>query len=257
MKKWTACLTAGLMAVSLCSCGQSQGSVSSVNRSESGTVQESSQEAGTDQESGSAGSDAKENDSSASPSQAAESAGSTIVTNGGETLALSELSHETSDTAAPEVFYLSDISSAALMKAYQALDWTPTGKVAVKISTGEPPASYYLRPELTKDLVQKVNGTIVETNTAYGGRSSTAMHIQVAKDHGFTDIANVDIMDADGEMSLPVTGGTHLKEDVVGSHYADYGSFVILSHFKGHPYGGFGGAVKNTSIGIASREGRP
>ncbi|MBR3083204.1 MAG: DUF362 domain-containing protein [Oscillospiraceae bacterium] len=179
-----------------------------------------------------------------------------ITTNSGTVLELTQLAHWTASGDAPVVYYVSDISSEALMEIYAALNWTPTGKVAVKISTGEPPASNYLRPELIKELVQAVNGTIVETNTAYGGRASTAMHMQAARDHGFTEIAEVDIMDADGEMTLPVVGGTRLKENVVGSHYTDYDSFVVLSHFKGHPYGGFGGAIKNTSIGIASREGK-
>jgi Uncharacterized Fe-S center protein len=115
----------------------------------------------------------------------------------------------------------------------------------VKLSTGEPPNSNYLKPELIKDLVQSVNGTIVECNTAYGGsRSETAMHMQVAKDHGFTDIATVDILDTDGSMSLPVKGGTQLKENLVGSHFANYNSYLVLSHFKGHQIAGFGGAIK-------------
>jgi uncharacterized Fe-S center protein len=102
-----------------------------------------------------------------------------------------------------------------------------------------------------------VNGTIVEDNTAYGGsRANTAMHLQVAKDHGFTAIANVDIMDADGSTSLPVKNGSHLKEDLVGTHYNNYDSFIVLSHFKGHAMGGFGGAIKNMSIGIASSSGK-
>lgn len=168
-----------------------------------------------------------------------------------------KLEHLTDSSEAPAVYITTDISPKGLMAAYKALEWTPEGKVAVKLSTGEPPASNYLRPELIKDLVQQVNGTIVECNTAYGGsRASTAMHLQVAKDHGFTEIANVDIMDADGSMSLPVTGGTHLKEDFVGSHFANYDSFLVLSHFKGHAIAGFGGAIKNISIGIGSREGK-
>lgn len=179
-----------------------------------------------------------------------------ITTNSGTILAQSDLDHWTNAADAPNVYYTSEISSDALLEIYQALDWMPTGKVAVKISSGEPPASNYLRPELIKELVQSVNGTFVETNTAYGGRASTAMHQQVAKDHGFTEIADMDIMDADGEITLPVVGGTQLKENVVGSHYRNYDSYLILSHFKGHPYGGFGGAIKNTAIGIASREGK-
>jgi uncharacterized Fe-S center protein len=137
------------------------------------------------------------------------------------------------------------------------LGWSPSGKTAVKISIGEPPASNYLRPELIKDLVQAVDGTIVECNTAYGGsRAGAAMHMQVAKDHGFTEIADVVIQDADGSMSLAVAGGERLKENFVGEAFADYGSYMILSHFKGHAMAGFGGAIKNMSIGLASSEGK-
>ncbi|WP_338031849.1 DUF362 domain-containing protein [Desulfosporosinus fructosivorans] len=149
------------------------------------------------------------------------------------------------------------ISPEGLMAVYEALNWTPTGKVAVKLSTGEPPNSNYLDPNLIKDLVQSVDGTIVECNTAYGGsRAETAMHRQVAEDHGFTAIADVDIMDAEGSLSLPVGGGTHLTENFVGSHFANYNSFLVLSHFKGHAMAGFGGAIKNISIGIGSAEGK-
>lgn len=159
------------------------------------------------------------------------------------------------ETAA--VYMTTDISPEGMMAVYQALNWTPKGKVAVKLSTGEPPASNYLRPELIKDLVQSVDGTIVECNTAYGGsRAETEMHLQVAKDHGFTDIATVDILDADGSMSLPVAGGTHLQEDLVGSHFANYDSYLVLSHFKGHAMAGYGGAIKNISIGLGSQEGK-
>ncbi len=157
----------------------------------------------------------------------------------------------------PKVFMTTDISPKGLMAAYEALDWTPEGNIGVKLSTGEPPASNYLKPELIKDLVQTLKGTIVECNTAYGGsRMSTKMHLQVAKDHGFTDIAEVDILDADGSMSLPVDGGTHLKEDLVGSHFKDYDSYLVLSHFKGHEMAGYGGAIKNISIGFGSTEGK-
>ncbi len=158
---------------------------------------------------------------------------------------------------APKVYMTTDISPEGLMAVYHALNWSPTGKVAVKLSTGEPPASNYLRPELITDLIQLVNGTIVECNTAYGGsRGETAMHMQVAKDHGFTDIAEVDIMDADGSMSLPVNGGKHLKEDLVGANFANYDSYLVISHFKGHQMAGYGGAIKNISIGIGSKEGK-
>jgi len=157
----------------------------------------------------------------------------------------------------PVVYMTTDISPEGLMAVYEAMDWAPTGNVAVKITTGEPPNSNYLRPEFIKDLVQSVNGTIVECNTAYGGsRASTAMHLQVAKDHGYTDIADVDIQDANGSMSLSVVGGTHLTENYVGASFADYDSYLVLSHFKGHAMAGFGGAIKNISIGLGSSEGK-
>ena len=125
----------------------------------------------------------------------------------------------------------------------------------VKLSTGEPPASNYLDPDLIKDLVQLVDGTIVENNTAYGGsRSETAMHYQVAQDHGFTDIADVVILDESGSMSLPVNGGARLTENLVGEHFDDYDSYLVLSHFKGHAMAGYGGAIKNISIGLGSQE---
>ncbi|MBQ6775469.1 MAG: DUF362 domain-containing protein [Synergistaceae bacterium] len=157
----------------------------------------------------------------------------------------------------PTVFFTKDISPAGLMAIYNSLGREATGNVGVKLSTGEAGNTHYLSPDLIKDLVQKVNGTIIECNTAYGGsRASTAMHKQVAEDHGFTKIAKVDIMDEEGEISLPATGGIHLKEDVVGSHFKNYDFVLVLSHFKGHAMGGFGGALKNISIGIASSRGK-
>ncbi len=165
----------------------------------------------------------------------------------------------TDETAggASKVYMTTDISPNGLMAAYNALGREAKGKVAVKISTGEPGGNYYLSPNLIKDLVQHVSGTIVECNTAYGGkRASTASHLQAARDHGFTAIANVDIMDADGSTSLPVKNGTHLKEDRVGSHLNNYDFLIVLSHFKGHAMGGMGGAIKNMSIGIASSSGK-
>ena len=127
---------------------------------------------------------------------------------------LPTLEHNTDAADAPTVYMTTDISPAGLMATYEALNWSPTGSVAVKLSTGEPPNSNYLRPELIKDVVQAVDGTIVECNTAYGGqRSSTAMHYQVAEDHGFTAIADVVILDENGSMTIPVSGGTHLSEN--------------------------------------------
>ncbi len=135
----------------------------------------------------------------------------------------------------PAVYMTSDISSDGLIAVYEALQISPEGRVAVKLSTGEP-GSNYLRTDLIGDLVRSFgNPTIVECNTAYGGsRANTAMHYQVAEDHGYTEIADVDIMDEDGSMTLPVTGGANLEENYVGSHFENYDYFVVLSHFKGH-----------------------
>lgn len=156
------------------------------------------------------------------------------------------------------VYMTKDISSKGLMKIYKQLNWKPEGKVGVKISTGEAGGNNYLHPELIGDLVKSLDGTIIECNTAYGGsRANTAVHMQTAKDHGFTAIADVDIMDAEGTMELaPVPGSVHLEKDIVGSHYANYDSILVLSHFKGHAMGGFGGAMKNISIGIGSQSGK-
>ena len=156
-----------------------------------------------------------------------------------------------------KVYFTADISPAGLAAVYNALGQRPSGRVAVKITTGESPRSNHLRPELIKDLVQSVNGTLVESNTAYGGRrASTAVHKQTARDHGYTAIANVDILDEDGSISLPVRGGSRLKENFVGSHFTNYDYYIVLSHFKGHGMAGLGGAIKNISIGIASSEGK-
>lgn len=172
----------------------------------------------------------------------------------GESDAVTE---QAADGEASIVYFTSDISPEGMVAVYEALGWEPTGKVAVKLSTGEPPASNYLRPELIKDVVELVDGTIVECNTAYGGsRAETAMHYQVAEDHGFTAIADFKILDEDGSMSLPVEGGSQLSENLVGAAFGDYDSYLVLSHFKGHAMAGFGGAIKNISIGLGSQEGK-
>ncbi len=164
------------------------------------------------------------------------------------------------DADVPAVYMTTDISPEGLMKVYKALGVELTGdNIAVKLSTGEPPASNYLDPDLIRDLVELVDGTIVECNTAYGGsRSETAMHYQVAEDHGFTDLGKgFVIMDEDGKsMVLPVEGGQRLSENYVSSRFGEFDGFLVLSHFKGHAMAGFGGAVKNISIGIGSREGK-
>ena len=158
---------------------------------------------------------------------------------------------------ASKVYFTKEITPDSLVKIYEKLGWEPTGNVGVKISTGEPPRSNYLRAELIGDLVKKVNGTIIECNTAYGGpRAESAMHKQVAKDHGYTDIAEVDIMDEDGEMDIPVTGGKRLTRLITGDHIKKYDSVIVLSHFKGHQMAGYGGAIKNVGIGMSSASGK-
>ena len=180
-----------------------------------------------------------------------------LVTNGGVALDTSDLPYCTEDGSAPVVYFIRDISPEALVAAYQALETELPGRVGVKMSTGESTRSNYLRPELIADLVHLVNGTIVECNTAYGGsRASTAMHRQQAMDNGLLDVAELDILDEEGSMEIPIEGGVRLDVDYVGSHFADYDSFLVLTHFKGHAMAGFGGAIKNISIGFGSSMGK-
>lgn len=199
----------------------------------------------------------QENESGAAQTAQEAVPGESIVTNGGEVISQTSLEHrdEASDAV---VYYTSDISAQAMLDIYAALGVELTGdNIAVKLSTGEPPASNYLDPNLIADLVHQVDGTIVENNTAYGGqRSSTAMHYQVAEDHGFTEIADFVVLDEDGSVSLPVEGGTQLTENLVGAHFPEYDGYLVLSHFKGHAMAGFGGAIKNISIGLGSQEGK-
>lgn len=161
-----------------------------------------------------------------------------------------------SDT--PVVYMFTQIDSTNLVKIYEALGREAKGNVAVKLSTGEPGGHNFLDPNLIKGLVTKVDGTIVECNTAYGGgRANTEDHLKAAADHGFTAIATVDIMDADGEVELPIPVSNHLNGvDYVGKNLLNYDFLVVLSHFKGHAMGGFGGAIKNISIGCASSAGK-
>jgi uncharacterized Fe-S center protein len=158
----------------------------------------------------------------------------------------------------PKVYMTTDISPEGLMAVYQALGLEADGdNVGVKISTGEPGGKHFLDPNLIKNLVQYVDGTLIECNTLFQGRrASTAMHYQVAKDHGFTEIADVVILDEDGTISLPVTFGTQMTENIVGSKIANYDFHIVLSHFKGHSMAGLGGALKNLSIGYASANGK-
>lgn len=156
-----------------------------------------------------------------------------------------------------KVYFTKEITPESLIKMYEILGKELKGKVAVKISTGEPGGHNFLNPNLIKDLVTKLNGTIVECNTAYAGRrNTTEEHWKAIKEHGFLDIAKVDIMDEEGDMAVKVENGIHLKENYVGAHLKNYESMLMLSHFKGHAMGGFGGALKNMSIGVASSNGK-
>ena len=224
-----------MLASALTACGNNP--VSGDGNGESGSsVQagnQTSEESGSEQTSGSGSPEAV--------------SGESIQTNGGEVIPLSALEHQ--DAASDTVgYYTSNISPGAMVAIYDALGVELTGgNIAVKLSTGEPPASNYLDPALIADLVHQVGGTIVENNTAYGGqRSSTAMHYQVAEDHGFTDIADFVVLDEDGSVSLPVEGGTQLTENLVGAHFPAYDGYLVLSHFKGHAMAGFGGAIKTS-----------
>lgn len=153
------------------------------------------------------------------------------------------------------VYFTKDISPEGLLKVYHALGVKPEGRVAVKISTGESMKSHQLSPELIAPLVAEVNGTLVECNTAYpGSRNTTEKHLQTIKEHGYDKIAKVDIMDADGSMQIPVQDTTWIKFDLVGKNLKNYDSMINLAHFKGHAMGGFGGVLKNQSIGVASAD---
>lgn len=158
---------------------------------------------------------------------------------------------------APAVYFSHDVDSAAIQAVYAALGASLSGeKIGIKLSTGEP-GSNFLATDLISGIVRSVGGTIVECNTAYNGhRAQTQEHYQVAADHGFTGIADFQIMDEDGSVALPVTGGEHLTQNLVGAHFPGYDGFLVLSHFKGHAMAGFGGALKNISIGMASKEGK-
>ena len=160
-------------------------------------------------------------------------------------------------SAQSNVYFTSEISPESLVKIYQALGVEAKGNVAVKISTGESSRSNHLSPELIKDLVQSVDGTLVECNTAYwGNRNNTAAHLKAIEERGYNAIADVDIMDSEGEITIPVSDTKWLDNDIVGSHLSNYDFMINLAHFKGHAMGGFGGVLKNASIGVASSRGK-
>ncbi len=156
-----------------------------------------------------------------------------------------------------KVYFMKQISPENVIKAYEALGHELKGNVAVKLHSGEPGNQNFLRPGFMKPAVDHVGGTIVECNTAYEGRrDTTESHRETMQLHGWVEIADVDIMDAEGDMPIPVHGGKHLEQNYVGRDLAEYDSMLVLSHFKGHPMAGFGGALKNISIGVASSYGK-
>lgn len=159
--------------------------------------------------------------------------------------------------AQSKVFMTTEITPESLVKIYESLGVEAKGRVAVKISTGESQQSNHLRPDFIKNLVHTVNGTLVECNTAYGGnRGKTADHRKAIAERGFDKIAKVDIMDEEGDMEIPVQDTKTIKSDIVGTHLANYDFMINLAHFKGHAMGGFGGVLKNQSIGVASSTGK-
>lgn len=244
MKKWTSLLFAGMLVLSMTGCGQPEDRQEDISaRDDSVVAKESEQMEAADFESG----------LSHESEDAAGSNAANVVTP-----PVSDDNSAAIDRDVPVVYMTTDISPEGLMAVYEALGASPTGQIAIKLSMGESENSNHLRPELIGDLVQSFdNPTIVECNTAYGGnRASTALHKQLAEDHGYTGLAAVDIMDENGSMTLPVSGGDNLTENYVGANFGNYDYFIVLSHFKGHAMAGFGGAIKNISIGIASFEGK-
>ena len=156
-----------------------------------------------------------------------------------------------------KVYFSKNLSPENVLKMFRLLNKELPGKVACKVHSGENGNQNYLHPEFWKPIIDELGGTVVECNTAYiGERNTTAKHKKLISDHKWDSFFNVDIMDANEEVSLPLKGGKHLAEDIVGKNLLDYDSAVVLSHFKGHPMGGFGGALKQLSIGFASSNGK-
>ncbi len=163
----------------------------------------------------------------------------------------------TSVYAQSKVYFTKDITPESLVKIFKALGVEPKGRVAVKISTGEGGNTHYLRPTLIRNLVDEVNGTVVECCTAYGGtRQDPKKHWETIHEHGFDSIFAVDLMDEYRDIRIPVQDKKHLKYNIVGEHLANYDFMINLAHFKGHAMGGFGGVMKNASIGVASTAGK-
>lgn len=156
-----------------------------------------------------------------------------------------------------KVYFTREISSDNLLEIYKKLGIELKGKVAVKVHSGEKGNQNYLKPLFYKDIIDYVNGTVVECNTAYdGARNTSEKHLKLLEEHEWSKYYNVDLLDKDAELELPVKEGKHLKVNYVGKNIENYDSMLVLSHFKGHPMGGFGGALKNISIGLASSHGK-
>ena len=182
---------------------------------------------------------------------------SVIITSCAKKEGANNTESEHSESELPKVFFTSDISPAGLHAVYEALGVTPTGNVAVKIHSGEPGNKNFLKPEFMAELVKRVNGTFIETNVAYASpRDNAVSHLKVAKEHGWTAVAPFVVLDGDGEISFPVANGKHLAENLVGNRFGEFDFHIVISHFKGHAMGGFGGALKNLSIGYASAAGK-
>ncbi len=155
------------------------------------------------------------------------------------------------------VYFTKNITSENIVEIYKKLNSNLEGNVAIKVHSGEKGNQNFLKPEFYKEIVEYLNATIIECNTAYDGqRNKTELHKKLMEEHGWSKYYNVDILDASEEISLPVKNGKHLKENFVGKNIEKYDSILILSHFKGHPMGGYGGALKNMSIGLASSHGK-
>ncbi len=159
--------------------------------------------------------------------------------------------------AKAKVYFTKNINSENLIKLYELLNVNLQGKVAVKVHSGERGNQNYLRPEFLKPIIEYVNGTVVECNTAYdGARDTTEKHVELMKEHEWSNYFNVDILDSEGDFVLDIPNGKVIKKNYVGNHLKNYDSMLVLSHFKGHPMGGYGGALKQLSIGIASSKGK-
>ena len=156
-----------------------------------------------------------------------------------------------------KVYFTKEITEESLVKIYEKLGIELKGNVAVKLHSGEEGNQNYLRPEFVKNIIDRVNGTVVECNTAYdGARNTTEKHKKLITSHGWDKYYKVDIMDSEKDMTLDIPNGLVIKKDYVGSHLDNYDSMLVLSHFKGHPMGGYGGALKQLSIGVASSRGK-